>query len=145
MRVIAIGSPHGDDAVGPAVVAELERLGADAELAFARDPAELVLLLEGQERVVLVDAVAGAGEPGTVLHLTPERLAAVARPISSHGLSVPRALELARALNGASRIDIVGVAIDAAQAAPGERPGLSAPVSAAVPKAAALVRSLLLG
>jgi hydrogenase maturation protease len=136
--VIGLGQPAaGDDGVGLEVVAYLGRRGVPAgvELTTLREPSELIpLLLTGPAPVVLVDAVlvdavvgdavlvdtvvgdAALGDPpGRVLDLTVEALARRApRPVSSHGLDLGGAVELARALGCgevSGRIQVVGVSI----------------------------------
>jgi hydrogenase maturation protease len=93
---------------------------------------------------VLVDAVVGGGEPGSVLHLAAEAIASnpSPMPLSSHGIGVAEALELARTLYRtpiATRVEIVGVVI-ARPTGPGF--GLSPAVAAAVEPAAALAAAL---
>ena len=148
-RVIGIGQQAaGDDGVGIAVVRHLREHGGlnGAELVEAAEPSALIPWLEGADSVVLVDAVLGGGEPGDVLRLTPESLAGGGvQPLSTHGMGVAQAVELARTLapdSTARRIWIVGVCI--------ARPerysrALSAEVERAVLRAAALVVDLLHG
>jgi hydrogenase maturation protease len=147
-RVIALGqAAAGDDGVGLAV---LEALGAggmpaDIELVRAAEDVALVSLLETPAPVVLVDAVVGT-PAGEVLELAPADLARRGvRAVSTHGIGVADAVELARTLTPAAvspSIRIVAVTI--------ERPAhysqhLSPAVAAAVPRAAARVRALLGG
>jgi hydrogenase maturation protease len=145
-RVVGVGQrAAGDDGVGFAVVEHLEKAGvrAGVELTTVAEPSALVPLLESIELVVIVDAVLAAGRPGQVLVLAPDDLAgAGARPLSSHGMSVPQAIELARTLapgTVARRIDLVAVTI----AEPLRRIGLSDEVARAVPRAAGEVLRLL--
>lgn len=142
-RVIGLGRRFaGDDAVGPMVIDALRIApGVKSELHEAPDPSALVDLLRTPAEVVLVDAVVGDRPPGTVELLTPEVLAATGSPaMSSHGISVPLAIELARTLAGPGpftpRIQIVGVHIERPR---GFGAVLHEAVIAAVPAAAALV------
>jgi hydrogenase maturation protease len=145
VRVIALGQPAaGDDGVGLAVLDELRAapLPEDVELVAATDAADLVALLAGVGSAIVIDAVVG-GQPGAVRELAPEDLACrAAVPVSTHGIDVQQAIELARILSegAAPELRIVGVAV--------ERPrrlgtGLSPSAAAAVPEAAARVRALL--
>lgn len=142
-RVVALGQRFaGDDAVGLAVAAELRARGVPVrEIADATGIVEA--LADGSD-VILIDALLGAGEPGRVRVLSPEdlgreRLAAV----SSHGLDVPAAAALARALYpGAGRLSVVAVQI--ARAEPFAAT-LSPAVAAAVGAAAEAVTALLRG
>lgn len=159
--VIGVGNPDGgDDAAGRAVARRLRELlagGVDGAGAArpagggALDVAEadgeatrLLALMEGRERVILVDAARSGAAPGTV-----HRFDAAAGPLpaslataSSHGLGPAQAVELARAL-GRLPTELTVVAVE------GERfdePGLSPPVAAAVERLAAeLARSAVDG
>jgi hydrogenase maturation protease len=143
--VIGIGeSAAGDDGVGWSVLDRLRTDGVPAgvDLLAVRDPSEIVDLLAGARPVILVDAIVGA-RPGEVLELLPDDLAARgAGAVSTHGVGVLQAIDLARVLNDAPApaIRIVGIAIDRPTRA---REGLSPPVAAAVVKASERVRALL--
>lgn len=143
--VVGVGEPAaGDDGVGRVVLGHLRAAGvaADVELRALRDPTELVDLLGGDAPVIVVDAVAGA-PAGEVLELSSDELAARgAANVSTHGVGVVQAIELARALHGGAvpAIRIVGVGIER----PGRlHAGLSPAVAAAVAGAAGRVRALL--
>jgi len=140
--VVGIGQlAAGDDGVGLAVARVLAARGVETR--ESADASVLLSLLEAGRRVVLVDAVAGAGAPGSVLQLDVGALASGPTPLSSHGIGVAEALELARTLYGAqsvARVEIVGVAITRPGGASSF--GLSPAVAAAVEPAAALAASL---
>lgn len=157
-RIIGLGQrAAGDDAAGLAVLEALRRRGlpSDAEVVEARDTTALVSLLQTPSTVVVVDAVL-ASPPGEVLDLSPSDLAAGAPvPVSTHGLGVGQAIELAR-ITAPDRLSpdirIVGVSIGGRRAPSGDpeprasdEPGLSPQVAAAVPRAAARVLSFLGG
>jgi len=139
--VVGIGQlAAGDDGVGLVVAQALAARGFDTR--ESADASVVLALLEAERRVVLVDAVVDGRAPGTVIRLAAGDLAAGPTPLSSHGLGVAEALELARTLYGtpvAARVEIVGVAI--ARPA-GTTIGLSPAVAAAVEPAAALAASL---
>ncbi|MBK8995799.1 MAG: hydrogenase maturation protease [Myxococcales bacterium] len=145
VRVIGLGQrAAGDDGVGLCV---LDALAANppngAELHPVGDPARLVELLQGADRVVLVDAAVGAGPAGGVLALGLAELAeAPLSPVSTHGIGVRQALELARVLAGGALPEVVLLAV-AIEPPSGYATELSGPVAAAVPVAAAKVRELL--
>jgi hydrogenase maturation protease len=140
-RVIACGQPAaGDDGVGFVVLSALERedLPAEVELCRARDTVALLPLLERAERILIVDAALGL-EPGEVRVLDSARVdASAANGVSSHGIGVRQAIDLARALSPsevAPEIEILAVGI--------ERPtaytlALSPSVARAVPSAVAM-------
>lgn len=142
--VLGIGQTMaGDDGVGIAVARSLA--GRGLEVRESTDASVLVELLGQGRRVVLVDAVVGGGAPGTVLRLAADALSAGIVPLSTHGVGVADALDLARVLYGeqATRaVCIVGVAIEAPRALGA---GLSPPVADAVDRAAALAAALATG
>lgn len=139
MKIIGIGQPGaGDDGVGPAIIAAMAD-DPPGELLTVRDPAAIIEQLDGP--CVLVDAVVGAGPVGTVRSLNRSELAALPRPLSSHGIDVVQALGLAEALHGPlPRLWIIGVCI-----LPPTVPSLtlSPPVAAAIPAAVELIREVV--
>lgn len=147
-KVIGIGQPAaGDDGVGGAVLDALRRLPlpSGVVLSDARDPSAIIDLIEPSTPVVIVDAV--LGHPvGEVLSLGVEDLAPRAsRRVSSHGLSVPEAVALARTLGeegSVAPIHIVAVTIDRPL---GAQHGLSPAVATAVPRAVERVLQWLEG
>jgi len=143
--VIGVGSPHGDDAVGLAVVELLAgTLPADVEiLARDRPGLDLALDLRGADAVVIVDAARGGeGPPGSVRRVAPDHLAS-RRELSTHALGVADALALAKALGALPpRLGIVTVE---AGDPPGEAlsEAFSEAVAAALPRACDEVRHTL--
>jgi hydrogenase maturation protease len=145
--VVGLGQPMaGDDGVGIAVARRLADQGIAVRM--AADASPLLWLLEDGARLIVVDAVIGAGRPGDVVQLDGRLVAdcaAPVAPVSSHGLGLAQAIGLARALHGedaAAAVTVVGVVIER----PTElRTELSPAVAAAVEPAAALIRELLLG
>ena len=137
-RVIALGQAMaGDDGVALVILERLRERGVPegVELLHAGDDFALVPLLETPAPVVIVDAVLHAPH-GRVLELTPEDLARHGgRPLSTHGVGVCQAIELARVLmpeRTASSIRIVAVTIRRPRR---YTPRLSPAVAAAVPLA----------
>jgi hydrogenase maturation protease len=100
VRVIGIGAEdRGDDAAG-LLVARGVRAAAPPGVEIVESPGDagdLLTLLDGVERVVLVDAARGGGMPGAV-ELVPAGSAPRSSSRSTHGLGVAVALELAAAL-----------------------------------------------
>jgi hydrogenase maturation protease len=147
-RVIGLGqAAAGDDGVGLIVLARLRERGVPegVDVVCAPDGAALVELLETRAPVVVVDAVLGT-PAGEVLELVPSDLARRGlRPVSTHGLGVADAVELARVLapdTVSPAIRLVAVTI--------ERPvryeqRLSAAVADAVPRAVERVLELVGG
>ena len=139
--IVGIGQPAaGDDGVGLLVARALTARGHETR--ESADASILLTLLEDERRVVVVDAVIDGGVPGSVLQLDTGALASGPAPLSSHGLGVAEALELARTLYGAQVVGdvrIVGIAIDHPT---GGMLGLSPAVAAAVEPAALLAVAL---
>jgi hydrogenase maturation protease len=147
-RIIALGQEAaGDDGVGLAVLDALRVRGvpADVELLRVAEDTALVPLFETPAPVVLVDAVLRS-PPGEIVELTPEELAPRGlHAVSTHGLGVAQALELARVVmpgKTSTRVLIVGVTIERPAAYVRE---LSPAVAAAVPHAVERVLGLIGG
>jgi len=145
-RVIGIGQPAaGDDGVGHAVIDNLAAmtLPAGTELSRVREASALVELLSGADRAVVIDAVVDAGSPGTVHVLDASQLDdAAMSSVSSHGIGVAQALEIARAVADDVAGDVRFVAISIASPSRYQH-GLTDDVARAVPHAARAVVDLI--
>ena len=146
-RVVGVGQRlAGDDGVGVRVAERLRGLGLeDVEVAFAASATDLIGALTGTRRVIVVDAVLGAGAPGHLHVATPEEFAAQRLvAITTHGLDLPAAVALARALypeTVAPEIQLVGVEIERPAGLAAElSPRATAAVEAAVRAVMALLR-----
>lgn len=139
--VVGIGAPtRGDDAIGIEVaraVSGLRLQGVD--VIDDAEPIQLVDLVDGQRRVVVVDAMLTGVAPGEVAVFSGLPAPAFG-PSSTHSFGVGQALELARVLGRLPR-DLFLVGVEVAQARTGT--DLSEPVRAAIPHAVAQVRQLL--
>ena len=114
VRVIACGNPlMGNDAAGPAVLALLAREHPEIEAVDGGTGGlGLVTLMEGCDRVVIVDATSGLGEPGEVRvfrNLPAGGIPGGIPSLSLHELGVPEALALARALGMSPEVIVVGI------------------------------------
>jgi hydrogenase maturation protease len=136
-RVIGCGNPDaGDDAVG-LIVARAVRVRApdDVEVVVTRDPLRVLDLLDGVDRVVVVDGVRstdGVREPGDLVRAEADDdglPASLRTSLSSHGLGIAETIGLVAAMGSASRIVFHGVEVGSVTAGT----GLSAAVAAAVP------------
>ena len=155
--VIGLGNPfRRDDGIGPAVAAEIGRRQLPGVRVVISDgePSGLIEAWSGAELAVIVDAVhpgpgvagtghAGTGQagtghqvpsPGRIHRVTAARLEHAPPDEgggagSSHGLGLPDALRLARALGRAPGRAVI-LAVEAADVQPG--PGLSAALAAAL-------------
>jgi hydrogenase maturation protease len=147
MRVIGLGqAAAGDDGVGLAVLRLLRKraLPSEVELLGVAEPSALVSLLAVDTPVILVDAVLGSAV-GEIVEFGIEDLSECALlQVSSHGLGVFEAIELARVLHDGqvAAIRIVAVVITRPES---YQEHLSPEVSAAVPRAAERVLSLIKG
>ena len=142
VRVIALGSRTAcDDEAG---LLAAERMQSRAEVVLAGRPGPGLLdLLEADRPTVLVDVIAAGLPAGEVLEVPLSQLpdAAIAgRPVSSHGLGPGESLRLARTL-GRSLPDGTFVGIQGECLQPGQ--GMSAPVTAALPRLVAALESAI--
>ena len=139
--VVGLGqAAAGDDGVGLVVARAVAAEGGRA--LESTDATVLLALLADGRRIVIVDAVVGAGRAGDILRLRPDELAGEHPPVSSHGIDVADALGLAGVLHGADAlrgVDIVGVVVEGK---PRIGSSLSAAVAASVRPAAALALRL---
>ncbi len=141
--ILGLGNPlRGDDGVGSRAVEELTRHGLP-EGVTALDGGsaglDLLRILEGWDRVVVVDAADVGREPGEFVRFTPDqvRLAAAVDHFSLHHAGLSEVLALARALDQPLP-PIVIFAVQPAGIGWGE--GLSLAVEATLP---ALVEAIL--
>lgn len=146
--VLALGNPlRGDDGVGTAVVAQLERMAVppSVDILDGGTPGlETVLLIQGYERVIVIDAADMGLAPGAVTCFSPDEVRLGARDMylrgTLHYAGLAEALALAEAMNMLPpEIVVFGVqpqGMDWEMA-------LSAPVAQAVPQVCAAVLNLL--
>lgn len=139
-RIVGIGQAMaGDDGVAIAVVRRLREMAPrdGVEVTEIAEASALVpLLTDGVSPVVLIDAMVDGGEPGRVVRLDGDVGARRSRLLSSHGLGVLEAIELAMTINPgdfAQRVEIIAITI-ARPAAYGSE--LSPEVARAVDRAA---------
>jgi len=109
-RVIACGNPLlGNDAAGLRVMALLRESRPDVDVVEGGlGGLGLIPLMEGADRVIIVDATQGMGATGEVRvfrDLPPSRFF----PMSLHDLGVVEAVQVARELGIAPEIVIVGI------------------------------------
>ncbi len=141
--LIGVGNPdRGDDGAGRRVAQALAgELPEDIEiLQLSGEATEIVSQLQGAEAAILVDASSSGATAGTV-----QRFDVVAEPlprelfaVSTHGVGVADAIELARVLGDLPAVCIV-YAIEAQRFDAGQP--LSAAVAAAVPQVVQRVRA----
>ena len=144
VSIVCIGNAlHGDDGVGEAVWAQLAQAGLPAHVRLHCAPfagPALLPCFENCERVIVVDAVRGFGEAGSVHRVPADAVAAEASPIG-HGVGIGHWLaQLPLWLDRVPAVELIGV--EAERMAPFS-PQLSAVVAAAVPTACRQVLSRL--
>lgn len=101
IRIVGVGSPQGDDAVGWELVRRLRlREWPGAVECYAIDGGQDLLdLLDGQGSLIMVDAVATRGSPGHLHRFVwPDARLDILRPGSTHHLQPTQSLHLAAAL-----------------------------------------------
>jgi len=147
MKLVVIGigqSLRGDDAAGLEAVRlwqeTHQETAQNVNVILSELPGMgLIDLLDRMEAAILVDAVHGADEAGSLHLIRPEKLEAfTSGSASAHGWGVAETLELARKLYPELedyRISLIG--IEAASLEMGA--GLSPQVQAALPKAAEMI------
>jgi len=103
--ILGLGnSLRGDDGVGPAVIEWLDRqelpVGVEA-IDGGTSGLDIVSILMGRERAIIVDAANTGLEPGRWVRFTPEeaQLQANATTLSLHSAGLAEALALGAALN----------------------------------------------
>jgi hydrogenase maturation protease len=142
--VIGIGNPfRNDDGIGPAVAAQIEeqRLPGVRVVISDGEPAGLLEAWAGADLAVVVDAIHRVpASPGSIHRLTAGQLEAGSPAASSHGLGMPDALRLGRALGRLPR-RVVILAVEAADTGAGTE--LSKPVATALPEVVAAVMAEL--
>jgi len=116
--VIGVGNrDRGDDAVGPLLADELaDRLSEVTVIAHEGDLSHLPLLWHGDDDVVVIDAALGDGlHVGEVRLLDPGDLAR-RRLLSTHGVGLADALDLADRLDRRPRsVHVVGIGAGAVE------------------------------
>jgi hydrogenase maturation protease len=152
-KIIGIGQTlRGDDAAGIAAVSLWQKTFP----ASAGQPhiivelielpgIGLLNLLEGVNKAILVDAVCGDAEPGTVYTIAENQLESFELgTMSAHGWGISETLSLARELTPAEvPEELILIGIEAGQMEMGE--GLSQQVEQALPRVASLIEQLISG
>ncbi|QYZ78006.1 hydrogenase maturation protease [Methanofollis formosanus] len=133
VRVIACGNPYmGNDGVGHAVMEALSREHPELDIVDGGlGGFGLIPLMEGCDRVVIVDATTGMGAPGEV-QVFDEVPSSSAFPMSLHDLGIAETLALAREVGVTAGVVVVGIEGGEIEAFSDE---LSPEVRAAVPEA----------
>jgi hydrogenase maturation protease len=132
VRVIGVGNrDRGDDGIGPVVADRVAALAPDGVVVATASPDQLIDVWGRAQVVVMVDAIRGEGPPGTVRVFTDGEIPGATASVSSHGIGIPEAIDLAAALDRLpERLVVVGVTGEEFDGT-----GLSPPVERAVDEA----------
>jgi hydrogenase maturation protease len=102
-----------DEGVGVHAVRELEgrKLPSHVEVIDGGTSLmELLPIIQEAERIIVIDALRGGGEPGTLYRVFPDDLMAeTERPLSLHQVGLLEVLGMARQLGGDPQVVIIGV------------------------------------
>ena len=116
--IIGVGSPFGDDSVGWDALAYLRRERIDQRTSVVayqyadRPGSDLLRLMDGYGRAIIIDAARGDEQPGSIYRFTPEELDVHSKLLSSHGFGVGQSLALGRALDALPpRVVVYGIEI----------------------------------
>ena len=143
--VIGVGNCYRrDDGIGPAVAAGIERqhLPGVRVVICDGEPAGLLEAWAGMDLAIVVDAVRCVPATPGRIHRWPAGQLERGWTGSSHGLGIPDALDLGRALGRCPR-RVVLFAVEAADLRPGT--GLSQAVATSLPEVVAAIAAELRG
>lgn len=112
--VVGVGNrDRGDDGVGPRVVDAVRvRLAHVATYLAHGDLSDLVMRWEPEQQVIVVDAIVSGRPPGSIVEVNAveEHLQIDSGLLSSHGVGLAEAVELARVLDRLpATLTIIGV------------------------------------
>jgi hydrogenase maturation protease len=141
VRIIGVGTPHGDDRAGLALGARLAvapPLGCEV-VTTDRPGTELIDLLAGAGAVILLDAVRSCRPPGTIHDVPLSDLPAAQVAYSSHGIGIADVVALAATLGCLPPGRLIGIEAQPVSPRPGDE--LSTAVAAAIDGAIAHVHA----
>ncbi len=116
--VAGVGSTiRGDDGLGVEAVRRLRDRIEDDQVDFVElgtAGVALLDLVDGYERLILIDAILTGGQPGTVVELEGEEVATSAHLGAGHEADLPTVLDLGRKLSKIMPREVVVIAVEAA-------------------------------
>lgn len=137
--ILGIGNPIlRDDGVGPRIIQQLRNLISEPDISLQETSLSGVNLMEilmGFDRAIIIDAIQSGGKPGQVYRLTTQDFGTPQKDaFSEHNMSLFQSIALGRKLSRHMPSEVVIIAIEAEDVANfGE--GLTAEVEKAVPLA----------
>lgn len=118
-RIIVLGVGNillTDEGVGVRAIQELEKLGFPENVEFVDGGTAgygLIPMIEGADRLIVVDAVDARAKPGTIYRFTPEDVASDKKKpmtrFSLHEVGLIEALELARLVGNECETILFGI------------------------------------
>jgi len=119
IRVLGMGSAIGADQIGWLAARQLERTGFKArhpgkrvDIALCQSPAHLATEHSPAQALILLDAYCADDPVGRVRRFSPEDLASVRQPASSHGFDLKQALALLASLEEPTpAVSVIGICI----------------------------------
>jgi len=116
--VLGIGNPIlQDDGVGPRLIRELRSLVTGADITLedtSLSGVDLMEILAGFDRAIIIDAIKSGGKPGQVYRLTLNDLGTEPRDaFSEHNMSLFQSIELGKKLKLHMPKDVVIIAVEA--------------------------------
>ncbi len=139
MKVAIIGIGNilmGDEGVGIAVIEELRKMKINADIYDCGTMGiDILNTIMGYDKVIVVDAVKGFGNPGDVVKIRPEEIKGKGRIVSMHDVDFSFLIKIVEGLMDLPEIVIVGIEVERI----GEGMVLSETVRKAIPKAVEVV------
>lgn len=116
--MLGIGNPIlQDDGVGPRLIRELRSLVTGADITLedtSLSGVDLMEILAGFDRAIIIDAIKSGGKPGQVYRLTLNDLGTEPRDaFSEHNMSLFQSIELGKKLKLHMPKDVVIIAVEA--------------------------------
>lgn len=115
-RVVIIGVGNlilRDEGVGVHAVRELREKNLPPQVEVidgGTATMDLLPVIRDAERIIVIDALKGGGEPGTIYRVTPDDLLCdTEQPLSLHQTGLLEVLGMARQLGGDPQVVIIGV------------------------------------
>ncbi|HAV10199.1 MAG TPA: hypothetical protein DCX22_01070 [Dehalococcoidia bacterium] len=116
--VLGLGNPIlSDDGIGPRVIYDLQKQIDDPDIVLLEASLagmDLMEMLVGYDRAIIIDAMRTGGQPGTIYQLTPEDFPTQRTDLTSqHQLGLLQALQLGKELSQPMPERIAIIAVEA--------------------------------
>ncbi|HON77803.1 MAG TPA: HyaD/HybD family hydrogenase maturation endopeptidase [Spirochaetota bacterium] len=140
--VLGIGNIlQGDDGLGVHIVNRIEESGIslpdDVEIIDGGTAGfDLLPLMQGRDRIIVVDAMRGEGTPGSIYRFKPENAVETRSGVSLHEVGLMEVIRTLRLLGSNPDIEIIGIIPEDIETTDIK---ISAAVQNAIPKAIELI------